>query len=285
MGYYDDKMGFFIPIGIDPISLPNQLICLNADPDYLINESNAVPVNGDRLTDFRKYNTDTFNYHVPGYPKTQRAKYSKYNVYNSIYWDSQKNNGHYVDDTNAPSTYDALHNGNTMIYFVFKNLVNDSNNSRKCMCGNVLSTANRGFMTNIVNSGSDRKFSQVIYRGVGGTMCYQLVSNYTWDTATDEPIKVVSIKSELIGKVVGDTVADMYINGAFDNSTIMNKLPSASSATYNLTIGNRPATPSLRMNGYLFDYIAFNGLHDDDTRRGVEKFLMNKYGLLWLSVK
>lgn len=279
MSYNDKDMGFFIPIGIDPISLPNQLICLNADPDYLINESNAVPVNGDRLTNFRKYNTDTFNYHVQGYTNTHRAKYSKYNVYNSIYWDNQISNGHYDDDTNAPSTYDALHNGNTMIYFVFKNLVNDSSNT-KVICATAGSSSHNGFLTTVSNTGSDRYFRHYIYRGVAGTNCYQLKSNYTWDTATDELIKVVSIKSELIGKVVGDTVADMYINGAFDNLTIMNNLPSASSAAYNLRFGNRTMSPNLRMNGYLFDYIAFNGLHDDDTRRGVEKFLMNKYGLL-----
>ena len=180
---------------------------------------------------------------------------------------------------NAPSTYNALHNDNTMIYFVFKNLVNDSNNS-KVICANAGTSTHKGFITSILNSGSDRNLTHSIYRGIAGTSCYQLKSNYTWDTATDEPIKVVSIKSELIGKVVGDTVAEMYINGVLDNTTTLTNLPSASSAAYNLRFGNRTMSPNLRINGYLFDYIAFNGLHDDDTRRGVEKFLMNKYGLL-----
>lgn len=285
MSYFPKTQIFFDSPWINPISYGQPKLWINAaDTGFLKNSSNVTPSAGDLLNIFNRYTDNSFN---PTNVNTiNRATYniiaSQPHSYGYISWlgslSGAGSHGQYQVGTTSDFSFLHQLNSKFTIYHVFKNDPNENIAASKFLASTTQSTGNRGFINYIANNVNDRTINFDIRNDTGSQNAVTYASNYSYTKTTDVPIMLWSFRCDLsVG--VGNNSMWGYRNGILDKVVTMSNAPSSTAASFTtLRIGNR-ALGDGRYEGYLGEYIIFNGIHTEGQHNMICNYLKKKWNI------
>ena len=273
-------ISFWQQTGLDPLLLGQpKLWITSSDPTYLVNLTGGTPSDGDSLNVYNRFNDSSFN---PTSPVSNKAIYSiigsQPHPYGYIGWyGSTTANGYYRVGTTTDFSFLHQSGSSSTIYWIHKNNPIENTSITKVLAATAVSSANIGFIMTINNvNATVRRLVLAIYKGVAGQNVISFSPVNYYSKNIDYPIELNSIRIDL-NNSVGQDAAWWYINGKIDSVGVLNNTPSVS-ATHStqLNIGNRNSG-GLRYNGYIGDFIVFNGIHDEATHLKICNYLKQKW--------
>lgn len=259
--FYDFPAFFKWMGGLRPV------LYVGAFPQYMSPNS---PQQNDIVNFFINYfGTGTASTNTSASNKVFR-KYWKGNSW--VFW----NNGVSAATTwGANSELNFMHNPKAefTLFFVWKNLINETSGTTIIPFANSNNTGQRGHIFAMTNSGN---FKNPFLRIDNGTSPPVTINFPSFNKTKDHPPLIYSIRVKDIHNRIGTKIGQSYVNGLWNSDVVLHTVFTSGNASNIFRIGNRPSG-DLNFRGYFGELLIFDKMISEELHTQIIYYLKLKY--------